>query len=358
MAIVGSNLESKEIGLSIGLSGTYYNTEIDAVTGYLKLKTIDVDAQGEPVYAEEGHWISDVINLGDKFADFDKVFTTAKQNGASSLAIQTRVSDNGYDWSDWIAVAMDGTIQSDTKQYVQVKINLYAGFVNDVFIIDKSEYVENNIYIEEKFLSLGNYLTPTTTSNVPTIDGFPFSDTRYSTGFDAYHAFDKSNSTYFSAVTGSKKGIIGYYFNNKKRVTKYKITSSSVASTVNYLPKKWVLQGSSNTTNGLDGDWFDLDAQENQIWTKVSETKEYEFKNARFFNAYRINYSENNGNANYSGLGELDFFDYDKTGLVLKRKYEYDMTLDTTWSEDGSLHRQKVTRDEWLRIDKMNVLRK
>ncbi|MEQ6355278.1 hypothetical protein ABNX05_11670 [Lysinibacillus sp. M3] len=192
MTTVGGNTEKKEIGLSIGVSGTHNNTEIDKATGYLRLAQVDIDGSGNLIYAEEGVWVSDVINLEDRFQSFDKVFTNNTENGSSSFAVLTRVSDNGENWSEWIAIAEDGAIQSETKQYIQVRIDLFAGFVTDLFSISNSDF-EINAFVE--------------TSN----------------------------------------------------------------------------------------------------------------------------------------------------GLQLKRNYKYDMTEDETWSDTGSLHRKKITRDEWLRIDRLDV---
>ena len=44
--------------------------------------------------------------------------------------------------------------------------------------------------------------------------------------------------------------------------------------------------------------------------------------------------------------------------MKLKTDYDFDMTKDTSWTSEGELHRKKITRDDWLRIDKLNVLYK
>lgn len=199
MTVIGGTLETKEIGLLIGTSGTHYNTELDE-SNRLRLKIVNVDGSGKSVYSDEGYWISNVVNLGDKFKDFEKVFTTHQDVSNSSFAIQTRVSDNGIDWSDWVAVAYDGTIQSETKQYIQVKINLFAGFETDVYLISDFKNVD------------------------------------------------------------------------------------------------------------------DVSLFDNNSFISTSD------------------------------------------GLRLKRKYEYDMSLDATWIGEGSLHRKAITRDEWLRIDRLEVV--
>ena len=44
-------------------------------------------------------------------------------------------------------------------------------------------------------------------------------------------------------------------------------------------------------------------------------------------------------------------------GIIIKRNYEYLMTKDNTWSDDGALHRKSITRSDWLRIDTLDVVR-
>ncbi len=355
MALIGGNTEKKKIGLSIGVSGTHDKTKINKDTGFLELVDIDVDGEGRPIYVEQGSWTSDVINLGDIFQDFEKVFTDSKVNGSSSFAVLTRVSSNNYDWSDWVAIAEDGTIQSDTKQYIQVRVDLFAGFVTDLFFIAKRDFNINE-FLEEKNAKAGSYITPKLTSNIFSVEGFAFASSFFSTSFNAWHAFDKSNATYYSSVAGEKIGFLGFYFNTKKRVAKYKLTSSSASGQISYMPKSWILQGSNDTTDGANGTWYNLDTRTNQIWSAVNTTKEFEIPIGKQYHAYRINWSENNGNASYTGIGELDFYENGTTSLSLKRDYTYDKELDSTWSDTGSLHRKKITRSQWQRIDKIEVV--
>lgn len=159
MVIVGGNLEKKEIGLPIDISGTHDNTVIDKKTGLLRLKEIDTDGEGNPIYAKKGTWTSDVINLKDKFKDFEKVFTTHEKDGSSSFGVLTRVSKNGDDWSDWIAIAMDGTIQSDTQQYIQVKIELFAGFTTGLYIVSNFDSaLDVHLFNSKEFIETSNGL--------------------------------------------------------------------------------------------------------------------------------------------------------------------------------------------------------
>ncbi|UPW81586.1 hypothetical protein MY533_12560, partial [Lysinibacillus sp. Ag94] len=106
------------------------------------------------------------------------------------------------------------------------------------------------------------------------------------------------------------------------------------------------------------GTWEDLDTQNNQTWTTVNASREYQIPNNISYNAYRIKWSANNGNTIFSGLGELDFYEEGTTTLNLKREYEYDMTMDDTWSDTGSLHRQKINRSDFVKIDKLYIFEK
>ncbi|MDD1502591.1 hypothetical protein PVA17_07395 [Lysinibacillus sp. CNPSo 3705] len=356
MTVVGGNLERKEIGLTIGVSGTHYNTEINRTTGLLQLMQIDVDGHGNPIYTKQGSWTSDVVDLGDKFKDFEKVFTTNTNKGASSFAILTRVSDNGIDWSNWTAIAMDGAIQSDTKQFIQVRIDLFAGFVVDEFIIAKSDF-EKNEFIEEREVSLGRYVTPKLTSNTSSLEGFAFSATEFHTGnYPPWKAFDKADTSEgYITKSGVIEGILGFCFNSGKRITKYKIRSMAYSSVLNSMPKNWIVQGSNDTTDGINGSWYDLDTQSNQIWTTANTDKVFDITNNASYRAFRINWTANNNFTAYSGIGELDFYEDGATALNLKREYENDMTLDKTWSDTGSIHKKKINRNDWVKIDKLEV---
>lgn len=44
--------------------------------------------------------------------------------------------------------------------------------------------------------------------------------------------------------------------------------------------------------------------------------------------------------------------------LQLKREFEFDMIVDDSWTGEGKIHRKLIRRDDWTRIDKLNVLLK
>ncbi|MFJ7918085.1 MULTISPECIES: hypothetical protein [unclassified Lysinibacillus] len=358
MTVVGGNLERKEIGLPIGVSGTHNNTEINKSTGHLQLMQVDVDGQGNPVYTEQGSWTSDVVDLGDKFKDFEKVFTTNTNIGASSFAVLTRVSDNNRDWSDWTAIAMDGAIQSDTKQFIQIRIDLFAGFVTDEFIITKSDF-EVNPFVEEIQATAGGYIVPTLTSNTSasTTHGIAFAETEYHTGnYPAWRAFDNVDQPEgYITKNGILSGYLGFVFNSAIKINRYKVRSIGQANILPYMIKDWVLEGSFDTTDGHDGKWIELDKRIH-TFTTINTDAICDFNNSQSYKGYRIKWETNNSGSSYSEVGALNFYKESTTALRLKRDYAFDMKLDSTWSDTGSLHRKKITRDDWIKIDSLNPI--
>lgn len=179
--IVGGIVETKEIGLSIGISkGTHNDTFFDTTDNSIKLKILGKDANNNPVYKEEGFWISDVIVIDDKFLNYQKIFTTHTNNGSlidkslSSIKIQTRVSKDGINWDGWVDTNTDGTINSATtwqetlgdgtivthvKRYAQVKIIFKAGFITDVFLISEfDDEADKDIFVDNTFIDTTNGL--------------------------------------------------------------------------------------------------------------------------------------------------------------------------------------------------------
>lgn len=354
MTTVGGILERKEIGLSIGVSGTHNNTEIDSVTGHLRLAQVDTDGSGNPIFAEEGTWISDVINLEDKFADFEKVFSSSLDKGSSSIAILTRVSDNNMDWSNWVAVGYDGAILSDTKQYIQIRIDLFAGFVTDLFLVANSDF-EKNEFVEEKEIRAGGYITPTLTSNTSSPLGLAFSSSNAGGAYLAWKAFDNVGTSYMRTAVGQQIGFVGFMFNEPISITKYSIGNAQ--GLANIMATSWILQASEDTTDGIDGKWLDLDIQTNQSWTTTETIREISVNNTNRFKAFRVLLSNPIVASDTTvGIGSVNFFTPAQTTLQLKRNYKFNMVQDSTWSETGSLHRKSITRDEWLRINRLEVI--
>jgi len=119
--------ETKEIGIALGIGlGTYSNSEY--VDGAIKLTKTAITDLGESIYADEGYWESKVIDLVDKFQDFDRVVLSKVQTKSDTIGVFTRTSDDGIRFDEYISTTETGNIQSETKRYIQIKIIFYAGY--------------------------------------------------------------------------------------------------------------------------------------------------------------------------------------------------------------------------------------
>lgn len=129
-----ASVEMKEIGISIGIGqGNFVGTEF--IDGTLRLKKTSETESLEPIYVSEGYWESKVIDMVDKFKEYDKIAVTKTQFTNDLYKIETRTSDDGSNFDPYLAISAGGNIISSTKRYIQVKITLYAGYLSEMFTI-------------------------------------------------------------------------------------------------------------------------------------------------------------------------------------------------------------------------------
>lgn len=146
---------------------------------------------------------------------------------------------------------------------------------------------------------------PTMTSNT-TPSGLAFASSIYSATFDAWYAFNKKDDNEGWAMRTGSTSYIGYGFTTPKRIIKYAIRSGNIPAE---LPKSWTLSGSNDSTNGADGTWTVIDRQTGQTWTTIYTEIEYTVQSPGVYKFYRLDISENNGNASYIGLNELKMYE-------------------------------------------------
>lgn len=150
--------ETKTIGIDTGLGiGTFHNTEY--VDGSIRLKVVDTDNNHNPVYAMEGYWESEIIDLVDKFKDYDTVALSKTQESKDVISIETRVSDDGINFTDYQSVSEENKIQSETKRYIQIKINFFAGMNKKeytLFNFDSPDEIDN--WNNSEFVDMTNGL--------------------------------------------------------------------------------------------------------------------------------------------------------------------------------------------------------
>ena len=146
------NIETKEIGIDIGVGiGKFHNTEF--IDGVIQLKKANKIYGDKNYYEFEGYWESKVIDLVDKFREYDRVALSKKQETRDNYVILTRVSDNGVDFDDYVATTPEGKVQSEMKRFIQIKIVFFAGLLIEEKTLhsfeseNEIENWENNKYI-------------------------------------------------------------------------------------------------------------------------------------------------------------------------------------------------------------------
>lgn len=347
-------IEQKPIGIPIGIDGSFSNTEFK--DGVLQIKESSLDPLE---YHPMGLWTSKITDIGDNFKEYGKIIVTSNNKNGSRVEISTRSSADGVSFSVWQRTADDGSIISPKNKFIQVRLALYSGTTISNIGIANDEYTENNQFIESVIYQNGQYITPTLTSNTSSPLGFAFSTVNTSGNtYDAWKAFDKANTSHYqTAVNQHSTGAVGFIFNsNTFSISKYLVRSVSVLASLNITVSSWFLEGSVDTTNGTDGIWEELDSQANQTWTGINQDKVFTISKTKEYKAFRLRWIANSGNSSYTGIGELDFFMPALENIQLKRDYGFDMIQDSTWADTGSLHRHKITRNEWLKIDKLKVV--
>lgn len=145
-------IETKEIGISLGVgNGTFVDTEY--INGNLQLTQVSTTPTGESVYASNGYWESNPVDLVDKFNDYDKVVLTKTVFTQDFYEVLTRTSDDGITYDSYIAVAIDRTVQSPTRRFIQIKINLEAGSIEgELLISDFNETTDVNEWLNNSFV--------------------------------------------------------------------------------------------------------------------------------------------------------------------------------------------------------------
>lgn len=147
-------IERKQIGINLELSGTHNNTEL--IDGFIQLKPTLVN--GVTTYPTSGFWISNVINIGDNFNEYDNLVSNIINDGDSKTKIFTRSSQNGISFGDWIEVGGSNEINSIKNQYIQIRIELTPGELNNAvnydlskFFSEYAEYSQNSVKLKKEF---------------------------------------------------------------------------------------------------------------------------------------------------------------------------------------------------------------
>lgn len=100
-------------------------------------------------------------------------------------------------------------------------------------------------------------------------------------------------------------GFVGYEFTTATVINKYKIyAGGGSAYLLSCLPKTWQFQAYDEVSST----WITLHSVTNALTWTVNEAREYSFPNASSYKKYRLFINANQGNIDYTGIGELEMF--------------------------------------------------
>jgi hypothetical protein len=154
-------------------------------------------------------------------------------------------------------------------------------------------------------------LVPIMTSNTAP-SGIASASSIYTVDYDAWKAFrgvlDTSASNYcWNTAVNNTTGWLAYEFTSPTIITGYAITPQN--GNIIRAPRKWVFEGWDGTS------WVALDSRNISDWV-LNTQKSFYFKNNTAYIKYRINVSQNNGDASYLTIGVMKM--YDSVGVLIR----------------------------------------
>lgn len=150
---------TQDVGIKIDLTkGKHTNTVYDETTKKIALQKLRTTYdEKENIYAREGFWVSDIMDLVDKYTSLENLALTSELNGAEYTAY-TRTSIDNITWDEFVAINSSGKMMSVPRRYVQVKIAFkgkitdYQEPLHDFTVKDVEKFKEN------EFINFGGNL--------------------------------------------------------------------------------------------------------------------------------------------------------------------------------------------------------
>lgn len=210
---------------------------------------------------------------------WDKSYTTISEVVADTTTLNTLIANENA--NDYLvrSTTFATDICSNESAMTYIGLNNYCA---NKLLADStwSEAIYNSTYFEK----VVNAKVPTMTSNTAP-SGKCFAS-HSSNNSAPYHAFDKTSTEWISSTTPNEANkSIGYIFTKPVCIKRLYNKNSDDGT---HIIKTFILQGSNDTTNGIDGTWTDITTINNdKPSTRHGETT-YNITNNEYYNAYRI----------------------------------------------------------------------
>ncbi|MDK8188848.1 hypothetical protein QP794_01960 [Paenibacillus sp. UMB7766-LJ446] len=201
-----------------------------------------------------------------------------------------------------LAVSTHGAIATTSAGGYRPVLEIEALPMNRSFINYEGSYKK---YVPKTYIESIENAIPVMTSNT-TPSGIASASSINSTSFDAYQAFNGIQDERYAWASLTPVSWLQYQFPQKKIIYKYSLSmrTNSTYYATGEPPKTWTFEGSNDGAN-----WTILDTQSNNTTLARGVIEEYRISNSKAYTHYRVNISENQGNATITVIAELKMFE-------------------------------------------------
>lgn len=224
---------------------------------------------------------------------------------------------------NWTSAERRSFTFENSSEYLYYRINITANNGDTTYLsIGELEMMEvifsNKILIsfsDGSYKSIipttygsSDYIPIMTSNNAPS----PFvvsASSEYSTSTPAWKLFDSVDTSYWmSDNLGNVNSWISVSLDEDVTIGKYTISMFSSTNTTYYtrMPKDWLLEGSN--TGLFTGEQVVIDERIGETGWTDGEKREYKIESPQKFKYYRLFVNVNNGDVNYSNIGEIELF--------------------------------------------------
>jgi len=131
------------------------------------------------------------------------------------------------------------------------------------------------------------------------------------TNFGPQTAFDDlwDNAKMWHTGGCGNPSWISFKFSSGERIEGYTVRAYGSAGNAGVAPMDWTFQGSSNSTDGSDGDWTILDNVTGETSWGSGEKRSFSFSSTVSYTHYKLNVTASNGSYNGTVVGEIEMME-------------------------------------------------
>lgn len=151
-------MATHSIGLVIDITkGAHDNTEI--FNGKLRLRKTGEDYTSTNVYVNSGFWLSEKIDLVDKYNSLENLAISSIVNGSSTYKAFTRTSDDSITWDNYVEINyINGKMMSVPKRFIQIRIEFIGGKQTKTDTVHDFDGGKSALFVNNKFIKLDGNL--------------------------------------------------------------------------------------------------------------------------------------------------------------------------------------------------------